>query len=599
VREKRALLIDGYADEPACFGVPPYISPYVRYCAGVLAANGWETEYVTCDEWRADKERFEDAAAESEIVLVIMGTTVPGRYRGGSPLTFRELGELGKTAPRGRREGRRLILGGPVRWGYTLRGGGRAAVDIPEGVDFAARGDVEASLDIYCRTKEWAPDARADYGWLDGERIAVLGADVVKSHPSYPNVIAEMELSRGCDRAFSTGEICSYCTEGINGRYEERGIDGALSEIAALDGAGVTAYRLGKCANILAWGGSREACGLRPRPERLYDLYSGVRSAAKNLSVLHTDNCNPATVARFPRESARCVDIIANFCTEGDGLSLGIENLDPDVRAANGLKVSFDEALTAVRIINEHGGRRSSPRSLPSLLSGLNFLFGLAGETASGLEWNTKFLRALLDEGLSVRRINIRRVMIFPDASLAAKLAEVPSKIKDRDYRRWKKWVRSEVDPVMLARVAPDGTILKGVIAEERAGHVMFGRQLGSYPPLVGIVSEDMRAGDRADVMVTGRGGRSLTAVRYPLGINAATRAELMALPGIGRARAEFLLSKAPYHSARDMEAALAEMDLPEAGTRLMPYFGLEPKDQNLGGPPQNPQRVECPGAPF
>jgi radical SAM superfamily enzyme with C-terminal helix-hairpin-helix motif len=302
-------------------------------------------------------------------------------------------------------------------------------------------------------------------------------------------------------------------------------------------------------------------------------LYSGIRNAAKNLSVLHTDNCNPATIAHFPHESARCVEIIAAHCTEGDGLSLGLENLDPNVRAANRLKVSYEEALTAVRIINEHGGRRPSPRSLPSLLPGLNFLFGLAGETAAGLEWNTKFLRALLEEGLSVRRINVRRAMVFPDAALAAELAVNPSRIKDRDYRKWKRWVRSEADPVMLARVAPDGTVLKGVIAEERAGKVMFGRQLGSYPPLVGIISEDMRAGDRADVVVTGRGGRSLTAVRYPVDINAASRAELTALPGIGRARAEFLLSKVPYRSARDVEAALAQMDLPEAGTRLIPYL--------------------------
>jgi hypothetical protein len=59
------------------------------------------------------------------------------------------------------------------------------------------------------------------------------------------------------------------------------------------------------------------------------------------------------------------------------------------------------------------------------------------------------------------------------------------------------------------------------------------------------------------------------------LDINAATKAELMALPGIGRARAEFLLSRVPYRSARGVEAALSEMDLPEAGTRLMPYFNI------------------------
>jgi radical SAM superfamily enzyme with C-terminal helix-hairpin-helix motif len=319
--------------------------------------------------------------------------------------------------------------------------------------------------------------------------------------------------------------------------------------------------------------------GFRPEPGRIYDLYSGIRSAAKNLSVLHTDNCNPATIARFPRESARCVEVIAAFCTEGDGLSLGLENLDPNVRAANRLKVSFEEALTAVRIINEHGGRRRSPRSLPSLLPGLNFLFGLAGETASGLEWNTNFLRKLLDEGLSVRRINIRRAMVFPDTALASESVVNPPRIKDRDYRRWKEWARNEVDPAMLARVAPDGTILKGVIAEERAGHVMFGRQLGSYPPLVGIVSEDMCAGGRCDVAVTGRGGRSLTAVRYPLDINTATKVELMALPGIGRARAEFLRSKVPYSSARDIETALAKMDSPKAASRLMPYFEPRNKD--------------------
>jgi radical SAM superfamily enzyme with C-terminal helix-hairpin-helix motif len=167
--------------------------------------------------------------------------------------------------------------------------------------------------------------------------------------------------------------------------------------------------------------------------------------------------------------------------------------------------------------------------------------------------------------------------MVFPDAALGAELPVNPPKIKDRDYRRWKKWVRSDVDPAMLAHVAPDGTILTRVIAEERAGHVMFGRQLGSYPPLVGIVSENMRAGYSSDVVVTGRGGRSLTAVRYPLDINAAAKAELMALPGIGRARAEFLRSRVPYHSARDIQAALAEMDSPEAVTRLMPYFKKSP----------------------
>ena len=30
------VLVDGYVDEPAHFGVPPYISTYPRYTAGAL-----------------------------------------------------------------------------------------------------------------------------------------------------------------------------------------------------------------------------------------------------------------------------------------------------------------------------------------------------------------------------------------------------------------------------------------------------------------------------------------------------------------------------------------------------------------------------------
>jgi radical SAM superfamily enzyme with C-terminal helix-hairpin-helix motif len=31
-----AFILDGYVDEPACLGVPPYISPYIRTVAGAL-----------------------------------------------------------------------------------------------------------------------------------------------------------------------------------------------------------------------------------------------------------------------------------------------------------------------------------------------------------------------------------------------------------------------------------------------------------------------------------------------------------------------------------------------------------------------------------
>ncbi|MDR0647776.1 MAG: radical SAM protein [Synergistaceae bacterium] len=565
----RALVFDGYVDEPACFGVPPYVSPYVRYSAGVLAWHGFETDYVTCDYWRANRQESDDLIAASDIVVVVMGLTVPGRYRGGSPLTLREL----ETIAGAKRKGT-LILGGPVRSGYALRGGARAKKIAPDGVDHIALRDLEASLDLFCGSGQWDGEAARSRERL--EEIAPLGAPVMARHPSFPDVIAEMELSRGCDRA---GAKCSFCTEGAGGAYEERGLTSIVSEVAALDAAGVRAFRLGRCSNILAWGGDAGPSGIRPNGAEMDELYRSIRAAARNLTVLHTDNCNPLTIATFPDESLSCLEAIARHNTEGDGLSLGLESLDPAVISANSLKVTEVEALMAVRLINEAGNVRRAPDSLPKLLPGINFLFGLAGESRLGLDVNSRFLLGLLDSGLAVRRINIRRAMVFPGTALGRASAKNPPRLKERDYRRWKDWVRKEVDPVMLGRVAPDGTTLTGVIAEERVGSVMFGRALGSYPPLVGIVSKGIQVGDKLDVLVTGRGSRSLTAVRR-LDPDSCGREELEALPGVGRARADFFISRRPYgrgdskeHLQQRVKKTLDEMDCPGLAERLLRYF--------------------------
>jgi len=458
-----------------------------------------------------------------------------------------------------------MVLAGPVLAGYSLRGGTRAVKIVPEGVDFIATGDPEASLDYYLRHGEWREDLRRNYKPLDG--VSALGAEIARQHPNFPDVIAEMELSRGCDRADGR---CSFCTEGADAAYEERGAEDVASEIRALAALGVSAFRLGRCANILAWGGERTTAGIRPNTERLRELYTAIREAAPSLEVLHTDNCNPLTITLFPEESRACLEVIARLGTEGDGLSLGVECADPDVRARNNLKVSMDEAVRAVAMINDAGGFRKRSRGLPSLLPGLNFVAGLAGETKDSFTWNRVLLETLLEKGLAVRRINIRRAMVFPGSRLEALLADAPSRAKERAYRRWKEWVRDEVDPVMLERVAPSGTLLRGVITEDRSGNIIFGRQLGSYPPLVGIVSPTLASGVRTDVTVTGHGPRSLTGVAHPLSLDACTRTELMAIPGIGKARAERLIAARLYGSDEDLIKAL---DDPMIAERLKEYF--------------------------
>ena len=45
------LVIDGYEDEPAAFGVPPYIGFHIRYVCGLLRSKNVDYEFITIDQW--------------------------------------------------------------------------------------------------------------------------------------------------------------------------------------------------------------------------------------------------------------------------------------------------------------------------------------------------------------------------------------------------------------------------------------------------------------------------------------------------------------------------------------------------------------------
>ena len=56
------LVLDGYEDEPAAFGVPPYVGFHIRYLCGVLEQAKVPYEYTTIDAWRMYlKEAGEEA----------------------------------------------------------------------------------------------------------------------------------------------------------------------------------------------------------------------------------------------------------------------------------------------------------------------------------------------------------------------------------------------------------------------------------------------------------------------------------------------------------------------------------------------------------
>ncbi|MDY0355699.1 MAG: hypothetical protein RBR19_07460, partial [Sedimentisphaerales bacterium] len=126
---------------------------------------------------------------------------------------------------------------------------------------------------------------------------------------------------------------------------------------------------------------------------------------------------------------------------------------------------------------------------------------------------NFAALKRLVEEGLLVRRINIRQVVPFPGTALYEQAGQKYLRMNRRYYPAWIEKVRHEIDMPMLERLFPVGTVLKDLCSEVHNGGTTFLRQIGSYPILV-AVPERLALGERFDVRVTGVLPRSLTAER-------------------------------------------------------------------------------------
>ena len=89
-REITVLLVDGYIDDPAALGVPPYISPIIRAIAGAaLDAGADRVEYVTIDMIRHGAR-----LPQADVSVVMSGNTVPGKYLRSMPMSVKELEAL-------------------------------------------------------------------------------------------------------------------------------------------------------------------------------------------------------------------------------------------------------------------------------------------------------------------------------------------------------------------------------------------------------------------------------------------------------------------------------------------------------------------------
>ena len=576
------LVLDGYEDEPAAFGVPNYLGFHIRYICGVLESRGIPYNYMTIDQWRLHhKERLSDPeeriSLRSELsgldgAVILAGAIVPGKYVRGTPISRKELDEVLSIIP----SSSPVLCGGwAIRhWRYDGWTPLRSNL-------FCAVQDTDATLDNFISTGIWEHRKRTPEQWSNW---ALSGASS-RAVTDHPDLIAEdgrlgpltyeIELYQGCVR-FKRG--CRFCIEPKKGLPLWRSEEDVLTEITAALDSGVVNIRIGGATDIYTYKaeGVEELEYPIPNPEPIAKVLHGARDDDR-IQILHVDNANPSIVAESIEPSTEITRTLVDTLSDGAVLSFGLESADPEVHEQNWLNCNPEQLKTAVRHINDFGRSRGA-RGLPKLLPGLNFIAGLNGETEVSYQMNMELLRTLRSEGLWLRRINIRQVE-------GQGFQEVPEK----SFKKFKREVRNEIDTPLLEEMLPTGTILREIWWEAQDDRirrpeqvldpkyrnedirgkpgVTFGRQIGAYPILVGVPYR-IPLETSSDIMVTGHGKRSITGVELGLDVNTATQHQLQSIPGISSKGAWRLVSARAREikrkfSSTEQAFAVTQLELP------------------------------------
>jgi radical SAM superfamily enzyme with C-terminal helix-hairpin-helix motif len=123
-----------------------------------------------------------------------------------------------------------------------------------------------------------------------------------------------------------------------------------------------------------------------------------------------------------------------------------------------------------------------------------------------------KWLKKIIDNSLLLRRINIRQVNIFEGTPLHQTVGNKFIKKNKKYYWKWRNEIRQNIDSPMLKKLIPEGTTLKQVRTEIYDGKTTFGRQIGTYPIIVGMKGRT-QLNSFVDVEITGHMLRSVTGI--------------------------------------------------------------------------------------
>ena len=543
------LVLDGYEDEPAAFGVPPYVGFHIRYVCGVLEQHNVPYTYMTIDQFRQQKRQDPEGMnrwISTQLgCICIAGAVVPGKYLRGAPISLRETQEFIRSLP----SGMPALFGGWAIRGWKQQGWTPLRANL-----FLAVQDTDATLNHYLTKQEWKHQRRTAEQWTAWAHAGAT-SQAVTLHPDLATperpgpLTYEVEVYQGCVR-YKRG--CKFCIEPKKGVPIWRTPEDIIQEVKLAHDSGVEHVRLGGMTDTYTYmaEGVKELEYPIPNPEPIAQLLHGLRDDER-LGILHTDNGNPSIIAENLEQSEAITKTLVETLSDGAVLSFGLESADPSVHEANWLNCDPAQLKAAIRLINQYGRERGE-RGLPKLLPGLNFIAGLNGETKATYGMNMELLRDIRSEGLLLRRINIRQVE-----------GEGFQEIPPDAFTAFKAECREEIDRPLLQELFPLGETLRDIHWEAHDGRtrlpahhgsahrelavhgkagITFGRQIGAYPILVGVKYK-IPLETQSDIVITGHGARSITGVELGLNPKNITEKQLAAIPGIGDKSAWNLIS--------------------------------------------------------
>jgi radical SAM superfamily enzyme with C-terminal helix-hairpin-helix motif len=481
----KVVILDCYTDEASGLGVPPYLGTYPRYLFGRLKSVGDDVKYITIDDLRLHthfdgvvKEvsvkqktniftynlttnNANDVIAGCDKLIVILGVHVPGKYLSAHPGTLKEVIKLIKNYKCEK------VLSGPALFGTQLEGG-----------KFFEKQD----LSIFNEVKNYSDK------FEEIEKFIDKSYDILKQIPD--RRVIEIETGRGC----KVGK-CSFCTEPLKNRFVNRKMESVVEEVVGYYKKGARFFRLGKQADFYA-------------SDRPIEMLKQIRSKCKNIEVLHIDNVNPNSV--ISKNGEEITKAIVEYCTPGNIAAFGVESFDIEVVKTNRLNTSPAVAMKAIRIINKYGAQVGS-NGMHKFLPGINIIFGLLNESKNTHKENMKYLNQIMDEGLLLRRINIRQAAILPDTFLEKHGGNKYLRKNKHLYWKWRNEIRQKIDLPMLGLILPIGQVLSDVYTEIYDGKTTFARHYGTYPIAIGI-KERLPLKEKIKVKVVSHMLRSIVA---------------------------------------------------------------------------------------